>query len=121
MSDYYPKRPRIKFAEVREYRAANGNNYFSFFLGRTKAILFKDKDAEPVGNSIASWTLFLEETDPARPKPQQAAPAQRGPATGQYRPAAGPARTAMDARAEASLRERGIAPNSPVSEDDLPF
>jgi hypothetical protein len=118
MSDYYPKRPRIKFAEVREYRAANGNNYFSFFLGRTKAILFKDKDAEPVGNSIASWTLFLEETEP---KPQQAAPAQRGPATGQYRPAAGPARTAMDKRAEASLRERNIDPNSQVSEDDLPF
>jgi hypothetical protein len=88
--------------------------------------MFRDDRAEPVGNSVASWTLFLEETDSsAKPKPQQAAPAQRGPATGQYRPAAGPARTAertaMDRRAEASLRERGIAPNSPVSEDELPF
>jgi hypothetical protein len=121
MSDYQP-RPKIKLADVREYKSANGKQYFSFYMANGKFLLFRDEKAEPTGNAIAMWQLLIEQ---AEPKPQQPAPEQRNSASGQSRPAAGPsrtaARTAQDARAEASLRERNIDPNSQVSEDDLPF
>lgn len=124
MSDYQA-RPKIKLADVREYQSANGKQYFSFYLGRTKALMFRDDRAEPAGNAVAHWTLFLEESEP---KPQQSAPAQRSSAAGQSRPAAWrpssaerQSRTAMDRRAEEALRDRGIDPASPIVDDELPL
>jgi hypothetical protein len=126
MVDYQP-RPRVRFAEVREKKAANGRTYYSFYMGKVRATMFRDDRTVPPEGVEALWNIYVEEVAQAapRPKPQQAAPEQRNSASGQSRPAAGPsrtaARTAQDARAEASLRERNIDPNSQVSEDDLPF
>src|SRR3954468_1439905 len=47
----YQNRPKIKFAEVREYQSANGKPYFSFYLGKVKALMYR---AEPVGNHVAA-------------------------------------------------------------------
>jgi hypothetical protein len=125
MSEYQNK-PKIRLATVREYKSASGKQYFSFYMANGKFLLFRDENAEPTGNAVAMWQLLIEETDPARPKPQQTAPAQQNGHSGQSRPAAwqpSPAerqsRTAMDRRAEASLRERGINPERPLVDDPI--
>lgn len=118
----YPNRPRVRFAEVREFVSANGRPYFVAFLGKTKLIMLRNDRAEPPGNATAVWDAFLEETDPAaKPKPQQPAASSRGPGPGPRSAVDQRNRSAQASRAEASLRERGIDPASAPPEDDLGF
>jgi hypothetical protein len=123
----YPNRPRVKMAEVREYTSANGKQYFSFYLGKAKLLLFRDDRAEPPGNATGVWNLYAEEAEPKpqhspasgpqrpawQPRPQQSATSSRSATERQKN------RTAQDARAEASLRERGINPDSKIVDDDI--
>lgn len=116
MSEYQNK-PKIRLATVREYKSASGKQYFSFYMANGKFLLFRDENAEPTGNAVAMWQLLIEETDPAtKPRPQQPAASSR-PVTSLRSATERRSRSAQDARAEASLRERGLDPAVPLVDD----
>jgi hypothetical protein len=52
-----------------ERTGANGNRYFTGYLGEAKVILLADKDADPekLYGGVAAWKLLVEEK---RPKPE---------------------------------------------------
>lgn len=56
--------PKVRLAEMRQYRASNGKMYLTGYLGRVKLLLFRDDSAECSGNEVAKWSLFIEETPP---------------------------------------------------------
>jgi hypothetical protein len=116
MADFYQSRPRVRLAEVREKKSANGKTYFSFYIGKARATMFRDDRTAPPEGVEALWNIWVEETDQtAKPRPQQSATSSRSATERQKN------RTAQDARAEASMRERGINPAVPLQDDEIGF
>lgn len=109
---------RVRLAVLREYRAKSGRRYFAGFMGQTKLLLFEDDTAEIVGAEVAHWNLLVEQ---ATPQPSKAAPAARPPHPRPVPPRVHGSRRGADARARASLKERGINPDAPVIEDLIGF
>jgi hypothetical protein len=58
------KKPSVPLMELREYESANGNRYFSGFLGKAKVLMFQDRDAEPSGKELARWNVLVQEQAP---------------------------------------------------------
>ncbi|MBF0439382.1 MAG: hypothetical protein HQL93_09705 [Magnetococcales bacterium] len=64
----YARKPLVKLTGMYQNTAKNsGETYFSGFLGNSKIMLFRDKNAE---EGKPGWNLCVQEKDP--PKPDQA-------------------------------------------------
>jgi hypothetical protein len=115
----YQKQPQVKVADVREYVSANGKQYFSYYAGRAKYLLFKDEKAELTGNETGRWSLYVQEAPPFEKGSTPTGGGGQKPAS-QGRPTAprGPRGTSPDARASRSLRSRGLDPAGALVEDD---
>jgi hypothetical protein len=61
--------PKVLLCRLIERASANGNRYFTGYMGEARVILLADKDADPekLYGGVAAWKLLVEEK---RPKPE---------------------------------------------------
>src|SRR3954453_24203659 len=107
----YVKQPRVRLAEVREYCSSKDMQYFSFYLGKAKMLMFRDEDAATSGKEVARWNLYVEEAVPF----EKSATAAK-PATFSKPAERGPRGSSQEARARESLRDRGFDPQGGIVE-----
>src|SRR4051794_19885921 len=111
----FQRQPQVRIADVREYVSANGKQYFTYYAGRAKYLLFRDDNAVCTGNEVARWALYVEEA------PERSTAAKPA-AYSKPAPQRGPRGSSPDARANRALRERGLHPDGAVVDDvDLGF
>jgi hypothetical protein len=68
--------PKIKVADLREYKVGTGGRYFVGRWGGARVVLLPDDETPLTGREVGRWRMYLEE-GPASPDSPETPPAKR--------------------------------------------